>query len=88
LYSFCDADYNGAYFNDNFLNGQPLTKKQKDKVVKDFTDGFELALKKGTLFVCYHYGDENLWHDDVDYGIEDMDDNWANEHLINIQKKD
>ena len=40
-------------------------------------------LDKGTKFI---YFDTIGWCDDIGYGIEGMNDNFAKEHLINIRK--
>lgn len=60
-------------------------KETKEEWIKLFTEHFELVLKKGTRFVCYIEGGKELWYDDVNYGVENMDEKWAKEYLINIR---
>lgn len=59
-------------------------EKQKKKWKKKFNEHFKLVLKKGTQFVCFIWNGKENWYDNVDYGIECMDDKWALEYLENI----
>lgn len=65
-----------------------FTKKQKDsflnKEMLKLKESFNIALKKGTKFNCYYIDGAYLWYDGLNYGVEDMMDDWAQEHLENI----
>ena len=46
---------------------------------------FELACPAGTKFVCFIDEDGEAWYDDINYGIENMDADWAAKYLRDIQ---
>lgn len=62
------------------------TEKEIEKARKEFEKSFKLVLKKGTRFVCFisATGVES-WHDDVNYGVEEQDKEWAKLFLTNIR---
>lgn len=41
-------------------------------------------IKAGSKFLCYIDDGYECWYDDVGYGLECMDDEWARRHLKNI----
>lgn len=44
-------------------------------------------LPRETLFACYKERGAEIWYDDAGFGLEEYSE-WADEHLINIQKYD
>lgn len=63
-----------------------ITETEKRKIERDF-DQFEKLLKKGTRFLCYDFKEEGqLWFDDVNCGIEEQSNDWAEKYLENIRK--
>ena len=85
LYSFNDGSTKFDYMNHGF-NDFYFSEETKGMVIDKFISLFEPVLKKGTPFVAYYdkMSDCCNWYDDVGYGIEDKDDDWAKEHLTNI----
>ena len=64
-----------------------ITEAIKEEIIQKITKQFELAVPKGTEFVCFiDESKEELWYDNINYGIVDMSANWAKKHLINIKK--
>lgn len=63
-----------------------LTGDEMEKLIHEFKDQFELAVKKGTRFVAYWYYDSLMWYDDIGYGIEEKEDHWAEKYLENIRE--
>lgn len=43
------------------------------------------VVPKGAPFVCYLEDGDELWFDDVNYGIESQDKKWAELHLENVE---
>lgn len=62
-----------------------VTKKQLAEILEEIRESFPLAVPKGTRFVCFNINGGENWFDDVNHGIEHMDENWANEYLENIK---
>jgi len=59
---------------------------EKDDCIKKFADTFELAIKKGNSFSCFIDEDgEESWFDDIGYGFEQMNSEWAAKYLDNIR---
>ncbi len=62
------------------------TKEELDIFIKDVMSlAPSLNLKKGDSFSCYHYSYEDMWFDDDGVGMEEMPNEWAEKHLINIK---
>lgn len=45
----------------------------------------EVVAPAGTKFVCYIVNGEELWYDDHNIDIEEMDSDWAQKHLTDIK---
>lgn len=63
-------------------------KRTIQDVIKEIEkEMFELKAPAGTKFVCYIDidNDEEIWFDDNGIGLEEMDSDWAAQHLENIQ---
>lgn len=57
------------------------------ELVSRFQNGFKKVLPKGHKFICYINEDgEELWSDYDEGYIEEVDDEWAEANLENIQK--
>lgn len=69
----------------NRYSGALLTKLEKDEIIKNFISGFELVSKAGAEYDGFvnEYGDER-WYD-REYGINGLNDTWAEDNLINIK---
>jgi len=81
LYTFDSSKgYSGIHYHIN-MGDEYFTSEQVDDVVNDFKSHFKLALEKGTRFVAFWYYDSLMWYDDVGYGIEEMEDDWAEKYL-------
>jgi len=65
--------------------GWIFSESTKNKIIKDFSDHFVLALKAGSQFHCFIRDDKEEWYDCEGYGIECLDNEWAEDHLIDIQ---
>jgi len=50
-----------------------------------FSTLFTISVKKGTRFVCYIEDGRECWYDDTNFGIENMNGDWAKQHLNNIR---
>ena len=61
-----------------------ITQSEKDSLIEDYESCFSL-LESGTKCVCFIDDGVELWFDDVNFGIEERDSDWAKENLINIQ---
>ena len=84
LYNFHSDSGSNMEFHLPWGNFWLKTKEQKDKLIKSFEGRFELALRKGAKFV--RYAEEKLWYDE-DYGVEGMNDDWAQAYLENIEEQ-
>lgn len=62
-----------------------ITKAEVDGIIKVFKESFEKILDKGARFVSYIDDGEELWYDCVGYGIEGVDNYWAEKHLENFK---
>jgi hypothetical protein len=60
-----------------------FTKEDMDELLA--IPRFEKVLSKGTRFICFIDNDEENWYDNIEYGIESMSSEWAEEHLENIK---
>ena len=59
------------------------TKKTFDKFIDKIKNEFDI-LKKGTKFICF-FGEDG-WFDNINYGLECLDDKWAEENLERIEE--
>jgi hypothetical protein len=80
LYTLNNGESIYELTTDDFYYGET----QMIKEVKAFKDSFELVLEKGTEFDCYLYNGYETWSDNANYGVEDMDSEWAKRWLENI----
>lgn len=62
-----------------------LTEQQKNAAVEEFAESFKKVLPKGTPFIAFKVDGELCWYDDINYGCEDEPNEWAEEHLENIE---
>lgn len=62
-----------------------ITECEKQKLIEEFKNNFEILANKGTKFVCYIDSDGENWYDDEGIGIEDMNSVWAEKYLENIK---
>ena len=86
LYSYeNDEGCNLKFYADCESGFWLCNKEQKNKWIEEFSKHFEIALKKGSKFVCYIDDDEDRWYDDHNYGVESMDAEWAQKFLENIE---
>lgn len=88
LYDFPteNGDSELCYYEHNPSNFWLVNEELKEKWIKTFQASFNIVLPAGTKFVCYIQDGEELWFDDINYGIEEMDDKWAKIYLENIQQ--
>ena len=77
-----DNHFDSRYFDDDWI----FTSDVKDQYIKEFEAGFELALPKGTKFVCYIEDGEESWFDDINYGAENLDKAWADKYLEKVEE--
>lgn len=55
--------------------------------IKSELNSLEPYVKSGTTFSCYLDADgDELWYDDINCGIEDMDSAWAEKYLTDIKE--
>jgi hypothetical protein len=59
-----------------------ISKKDIKKITDEF---FEKILSAVEIFDCYYKNGKESWYD-REYGVENMDREWAREHLKNIRK--
>lgn len=85
LYGFQSDSYESMSFKKSWGNFWLKTEKQKSATIEEFKSRFEKVLEKGAKFVCYMIDGEESWFDDEGYGVENMDNKWANKYLENIQ---
>lgn len=57
-----------------------------DEFVEKAKSNFKLVLKKDTEFVCYLRDGQECWYDNVNYGIEEMNEEFASKYLTDIKK--
>lgn len=62
-----------------------LSREEKQKEIDEFINNFQLACPAGTKFVCFIDDGNESWFDDINYGIENMDNDWANKYLKDIK---
>jgi hypothetical protein len=86
LYSFTSDQSYGMVFAKSWGRFWFLTKEEQNKIIKEFKNKFSLVLKKDTEFVCFIVDNEEKWFDNVNYGIEGVDQNWAKTYLTNVQE--
>jgi hypothetical protein len=82
-----DIRYIGsASININF-GDYIVTDSKFHDIISEFIKSVDL-IKKGTKFVKIQFEeeDEGSWYDDTNFGIENMDDDWANKYLEKIEK--
>lgn len=81
---YCDFDFSNPFKNNS---GFPqLTEAEVKGLIKAFQDSFEKVLEKGARFVSYIDDGEELWYDDEGYGIEGVDNDWAEKYLENFKE--
>jgi hypothetical protein len=90
LYDF-DAQYSsdppGRYqIPEEQLDFWLFTKQQQKEIIKNFTESFSKVLSKGARFLCFLDDGKEDWYDDVGYGVEAMDADWAAKYLEKIRK--
>jgi hypothetical protein len=83
LYNF-DGPGPGITYHRGWGDFWLQTGKKKNLLIEDFISSFALVIPKGTKFVCYIRNGKELWYDDINYGIENMDSKWAEKYLENI----
>ncbi len=77
--------YHCISFQKSWAECKMLNRSQVDSFIQEFSNNFQLALPKGTKFICYKSDNTEMWCDDVNYGIEDRNSQWAQRYLENIQ---
>lgn len=58
----------------------------EDEKNSAIANAFELVIPVGTKFVCFIDDNEESWYDDIGYGIEAMNHEWARKYLKNIRR--
>lgn len=77
-------DFQDLFRNDKLMKIHALTtREQLNQVIEKLKKLVTIMLPAGTRFVQYSDG---FWFDDVNYGMEYLDNSWAKEYLINIKK--
>lgn len=79
-----EAGFGGIRYHNNEMDHWLLTQHQKNAIIEEFSDQFELVLPKGTPFVAYMVSGNELWYDDVNFGCEDQSEEWARKNLENF----
>lgn len=86
LYNF-NFDYRQNVFEIENESGFWLhTLEEKENLIASFKGRFEQVLKAGAEFTCYIRDGEEEWHDNENYGVESMNENWAEKYLENIHE--
>jgi len=81
-YLKCDLYIN----NTNDVKYRLLSEEEKVDAIEQFKLAFTLALPKGSKFVCYKNSDgTDAWFDDVKYGLESLNKEWAEKYLENVE---
>jgi hypothetical protein len=66
--------------------GYWLEKRTIEDILKNIEkEIYELKAPAGTKFVCYIDDGEEVWFDDNNIGLEEMDADWAAQHLEKIE---
>ena len=73
----------GTYFK---LRTDSYSQSEMMEEIERFRkEAFRLALLAGTRFVCFLNKCKEEWYDDVNYGIEGVDADWAKKYLRDIR---
>lgn len=84
--------YQKIYYSINLPNEEfwlystEEVQKQIDEFMKKVKENFDLVLKKDTEFVCLLIEGKECWFDNVNYGVESMNEEWASKYLTDIKK--
>jgi hypothetical protein len=76
-FDLVDAVNKGLYFRE---------EQEIDEVLDNLRCFKKRIMMKGTKFVCLVRDGRESWFDDIRYGVEDMNSEWANHHLENIRE--
>lgn len=87
---FINSRYPEVRFNiQSFVDkarGWWLEKRAIEDIAKEMEkEMFDLKAPAGTKFVCYVDDGEEVWYDDNNIGLEEMDADWAAQHLEKIE---
>ena len=84
------------YSYEDWLHGLPeyrfdydfwlFSQQEMTGHILNFQSKFKPALKKGTRFVCFLDKGRECWYDGVNYGVEDLDSEWAAKYLEGIRE--
>lgn len=86
LYSFSNSYAGDAGLSFRKTDEDWLSRRvDRDRIIQEFINSFELVLPKGTRFVAFRYNGTIHWFDDINYGVEEADEDWAEKHLENIR---
>lgn len=70
-------------FDYSFVSKEDIEKALEK--IKNIYDSY-LVLKKGTKFVSYLENGVEEWYDDERFGIEGMENDWAEKYLTNFKQ--
>lgn len=83
LYQFTSETGMPYYYNNDY--DWIFDKQAMNNMISEFKERFENVLPKGTRFVCYRdYEGNEMWYDDIGYGLDNKDNEWAKENLCKI----
>lgn len=63
-----------------------MTAKELNAAIKEIKESCYTKIDAGTEFVCYVVANEEEWYDNINFGIEVMDKDWAIKHLKDIKE--
>lgn len=80
---------NSTTAEDLLLKHSIFFQNQVDEIKNALKLTIKVVIPKGAEFVAYYANPDSEsedveWYDNVSYGIEGMDDRWAEKHLENI----
>jgi len=65
----------------------PVTPQERAAIIEEFSNTFDLILPRGTKFCCFICDGEEVWEDDLNWGLQIINDpSWVEKHLENVQE--
>lgn len=86
LFNYHSPDSHQISFNESWGEFFLKTQDEIDFLINKFKSNFYKVLPKGTEFVCFlNQKNEEIWYDNVNYGIEIKDKDLAYRYIENVK---